>query len=92
MEEELGDAEKYAKLALKYAEEYKDLADVFHDLSLEEMKHMQALHDETVDIIADYRKKQGEPPAPMMAVYEYLHEKNIEKAGEVKSLQQMYKD
>ena len=52
---------------------------------------MQALHDEVVDIIADYRKKNGDPPASMMAVYDYLNEKHIEEAAEVKTLQSMFK-
>lgn len=59
-------------------------------LSNEEMKHMQLLHNSVVKIIKAYRKTEGEPPTEMMAVYNYLHEKAIEEAKEVKVLQQMY--
>lgn len=59
-------------------------------LSAEEMKHMQMLHNQVVKIIENYRKEKGEPPAAMLAVYDYLHEKFIEDAKEVKMMQQMY--
>ena len=54
------------------------------------MKHMQILHGEVVKIIDEYRKVEGEPPADMQAIYNYLHEKIIEEVKEVKILQQMY--
>ncbi len=88
--EEIHDGEKYIKKALEIREEYPEVAEVLNMLSAEEMKHMQMLHNAVVKIIENYRKEKGEPPAAMMAVYEYLHEKYIEEAKEVKVLQQMY--
>lgn len=90
IEDELSDAEKYVELALRYEDEDKETAKLFYDLSNKEMKHMQRLHDRVAAIISNYRSKNGEPPESMLAVYNYLHKKQIERAKEVKILQDMF--
>ena len=91
IEEEIEDAGKYAKCALKYKDIDSVLAKTFFDLSTDEMRHMNLLHEEVARIIAQYRKEHGEPPTAMQAVYDYLHEKQIEKAKDVRDYQAMYR-
>ena len=67
-------------------------AQLFFALSNEELAHMTRLHEATVGIIEEYKKLRGEPPAAMMAVYDYLHEEQIEKAEEVKTLQALFRE
>lgn len=90
IEEEIGDSEKYARKALEYKNDYPETAKLFYTLSLEEMEHVNKLHGAVVDLIDGYRKEQGEPPKEMMAVYEYLHKKQIDRVAEVKMLQSMF--
>ena len=91
IESELEDAEHYAKLALHYKEEHPNIAKTFFDLSVEEMDHVERLHNDVVDMIEKYRKEHGEPPAAMKAVYDYLHEKNVEWAKEIRVYHNQYK-
>ena len=92
IDSEIHDAEVYAKCALKYKESDPTLAKLFYDLSVEEMRHMDLLHGEVVRQIEQYRKVKDDPPASMQAIYNYLHEKQIDKAKGVKSCQSMYRN
>ena len=90
IEEEIEDAKDYAEMALKYKEEYPELSRTLYNLSTQEIEHMNLLHNEVVTMINKYRNENGEPPASMLAVYDYLLEKQIENVSEVKVLQGMY--
>lgn len=92
IEDEIEGACEYVKKALEWREEYPDVAATLHTLSQEELKHITRLHGLVVDLIQRYREKQGEPPVEMMAVYEYLHKKHIDKVAEIKRYQEMYKE
>ena len=92
IEEELEGAEDYAKNAVKHREDNPGLAKVFYDISLDEMRHMNMLHDEVARLITEYRREHGEPPQAMQAVYEYLHERHMEHANEIRMYQAEYKN
>ena len=91
IEDELRDAETYAKLALEYKESDTETASVFFRLSGEEMSHMDMLHKRVAACIERHKQAKGAPPAEMMAVYDYLHKRNIEWAEKVGRLQGMYR-
>ena len=91
IEEEIDDAGAYIDLAMKYKTEMPDTADLFYELSVEEIGHMEKLHEEVAELIEEYRKEHGDPPKEMMVLYDFLHEKHIGKATQVRVKQGMYK-
>lgn len=78
-------------LALEVRNEYPEMARVLYTISLQEMEHMRMLHEGVANIIVRFRQEEGEPPENMMTIYNYLHDKQIEKAAEAKIIQGMYK-
>ena len=90
IKEELKDAEAYIDLATEWKKDQPGAADLFAELSGEEMGHVNKLHTKITELIEAYREENGEPPAGMMAIYEYLHEQQIENAMRVKVKQRMY--
>ena len=91
IEEELEDACSYIDLAMKWRNEEPDTADLFYELCVEEMGHMDKLHEEVTELIEEYRKEHGEPPKEMMVLYDYLHNKHIAKATQIRVKQGIYK-
>ena len=89
--DEIHDAKSYARMALEQKDTRPDLARTLYTISLEEMDHMARLHNSVVGIIESYRQEHGEPPAAMLAVYDYLHKQQIAKAADAKALQDMFK-
>lgn len=91
IEEELEFAETYARLAVEHKEENPSLASTFHEIATQELRHVDMLHGEVVSLIKKHRETHGEPPAPMMAIYEWQHKKEISHTSEVKRLLEMYR-
>lgn len=89
--EEISDAEKYVRCALMHREDMPELSEAFYRLSADEMGHMGILHEQVTRIINQYKKEKGDPPKEMMAVYDYLHKKQIDHASQVRAMQAMYR-
>ena len=92
IEDELEGAEHYAECALTYKEEHPQLANTLYEISTQEMRHVNLLHEEVAGIIKKHRETHGEPPAAMMEIYEWMHIRHIEMAKEVKILQSQFRD
>lgn len=92
IEEEVEGACEYAKEALKHKEDDPMLAKTFYDIAGVELQHVAILHEQVARIIEQHRREHGEPPTAMLAVYNYLHEKQIEKVAKVKYLLAMYRE
>ena len=92
IEEEIHDADFYATWALEVRDEDSVLAETLFALSVGEMDHMGKLHEQVVRLIEKYRKEHGEPPAEMLARYEYLHNRHIEAAKKVRVYQAMFRE
>ena len=89
--EEIEGVKGYAKKAVELKDEHPNLAQVLYNISVQEDAHQAALHKEVVKIIEDHRRTHGEPPATMMAVYEYVHQKHIDALADARRYQDVYK-
>ena len=92
IDDELCGAKEYIKLAMHNSEEHPALADAFADLAEAEMGHVSRLHDQVAKLIEEVRQRDGEPPAGMLAVYEYEHKKQINKASKIKQMIAEYRE
>ena len=88
--EEINDADAYINLATEWKTEQPEAAKVFYELSTQEIRHADMLHEVVTKLIEEYRETNGEPPAAMLALYDYLHGQEIENAMRVKVKQGMY--
>lgn len=91
IEDELQDADEYVDLAMRWKQDDPETAELFYQLSVEEMGHMDKLHAQAAKLITQYRNEHGEPPKDMMILYDYLHEKHIGKATQIRVKQGMFK-
>lgn len=91
IDDEIHDVKKYAKMAAEVKHEHPALAQVLFTIAVQEDGHQTAIHGEVVKIIEEYRKSHGEPPAAMMAVYDYLHKRSIDKLADARRYLEVFK-
>lgn len=91
IDDEIHDVKKYAKMAAELKAEHPALAQVLYNISTQEDSHQAALHSEVVKIVEEYRRTKGEPPAAMMAVYDFMHKRHIENLADARRYQDIYK-
>ena len=91
IEDEIHDIKKYAKLAAKVKDEHPGLAQTLYNISVQEDAHHAALHNEVTKIVEEHRRTHGAPPPEMLAVYEFMHNRHIDKLAEARKYQDIYK-
>lgn len=91
IEEEIDGAENYAERAMQYREEDKALADTYAKLSEVELGHVDLLHAQVVRIIKAWQAKGNETPHDMEILYQWRHDKEIQKIKEIKILLSLYR-
>ena len=87
--EELHDAEKYAKAALKCKDENRELSHTLADLAKQELSHSEQLHTHAVRLIKARKDSGVNAPAAMQAVWDWEHEHMIEHTIKIKHLLDM---
>lgn len=91
IEDEIHDIKKYAKMAAKVKDEHPGLAQTLYNISVQEDAHHAALHNEVTKIVEEHRRTHGAPPPEMLAVYEFMHNRHIDKLAEARKYQDIYK-
>ena len=79
--EEIEDAEKYAGEAMRMKTEDLELSKVYAD----------TLHNQAVRIIKAHKATGAETPASMQAIWEWEHEKIVDKTARIKLMLEMLK-
>lgn len=91
IEEELEDAEKYAKKAMHYKDTDRKLAETYSLLADEEMRHSELLHKEAVRMIEAHKAAGHAAPENMMAIWEWEHGKAVDHKARIKTMLQMFR-
>lgn len=84
-------AEYDIDFALRYKDEYPEIAKNHYNLSIEEMNRFKIQHDNVVQIINNFKKEGHEVPEGMQYLYDYLHNEYMEWASKIKAKQDMFK-
>lgn len=89
--DELEDAEKYAKAAVRVRMTQPELAAVYYRLANEELGHMETLHKQAAEMIEAVKRTGREVPVEMRVIWEWEHEKMMDETADVRRLLEMYK-
>ena len=89
--EEREGAEHYAKKALRYKDSDRELADMYHSMSKQEMGHAENLYAQGHRIMCKVKENDPEDYRKMLWAWEWEHDKTMEELAEVRVLQDMYR-
>lgn len=89
--EEMEGAEHYAKMASKYKETDRFMAETYAKLAEAELGHVNALHEQAVRLIKDQQSAGIQIPAGMKTVWDWEHEKMVDTVSRIKIMLNMYR-
>lgn len=87
----LDEIEWYSEKALMYREDNKAVADIYNKIADMHVTIYDMLHKQMVDLIEQKKRDGHQPPAEMLAIWDYEHEKLIREFKEAKVLVEEYK-
>ena len=87
----LEEIEWYAEKAHHLKSEHKALADTYIKIAEMHVTIYNMLHERMVSLINEEKTKGVQPPAAMLAIWEYEHEKLVKEFAEAKFLIEEYK-
>lgn len=88
---DIAEARKNIQKAMQLKLDNPDLAEEYYKRSVTDLDNMNALHDDVVGLIDNYKKTKGEPPATMLTLWKYTHDELVDDITEIKQLQDYYK-
>ena len=83
---------EYSEKAHILKSEHRSLADTYIKIAEMHITIYNMLHEKMVNLIEEEKRKGVVPPASMMAIFEYSHEKLIKEFAEAKVLIDEYKN
>lgn len=89
--DEIEDAEKYAVEAMRTKAEDPELSKIYAELARQELGHADTLHNQAVRIIKAYKATGAETPLSMQIIWDWEHEKIVDKTTRIKQMLEMFK-
>lgn len=91
IEEELEGAQSYMKKALEYKESKPELANMFYRMTNDKMTHIDMLHKNVMEHLAEHKRMNGTNAAAMEEAYNLLHKRHIAREEKITNMQNLYK-
>lgn len=90
MMEEIHDANHRIERAMELKPLYPDIAAREKDIAEQELTHAEKDHKSIMELIEEYKKTKGEPPAYMLEFWNEQHKRYMEKFAHVKYMVDMF--
>lgn len=84
-------AEMYAKEAVKHKSQCPDLSEVYARIAQDDLIHVGLLHKSVVEMIGSKKRAGVAVPESIQAVWDFEHDRFIDKEADVRRLLAMYK-